>query len=411
MAAKNDIFNGHHAYGWSTSAGWLTCTGRIPAIIKDVKAEKITLKTSSIHADRGTAVHELCELCLKSGCKPIQYLGKKLKGGNNTFTVDESFIEAANVYIKFVKRIVRRSKGELLIEKSFDMSEITNADCGGSADTTVIDLKKGILYVIDYKNGHGIVEVFNNTQLWGYGMGAYLELTPAQQKKIKEVHVSIVQPNVYHVDGKCRTQIIKINKLIRWFNKKVIPAIAKSESGKGEFVSTEKGCEWCPRAGYCEANNKKALESLGDDFKIESSELLAPNELTKEQVKLILDNRKRIEKYFQSVYFYSLGAVDKGEEIEGYKLVKSISNRKYKNAGRVERKLQRKLKHDFHQEPSIKTPAQLEKHLKAIEGWDKKKIEKFMNSCTERTETGVKLVPDSDFGESVSSTLYEDFGT
>ena len=72
--------------------------------------------------------------------------------------------------------------------------------------------------------------------------------------------------------------------------------------------------------------------------------------------------------------------------------------------------MKRKCKKDFYQERKVKTPAQIEKHLKVVEGWNTEKIISFMDNQTVRTETGVKLVPVSDFGESVKSSLQEDFG-
>ena len=407
---RESMFGSHHKYSASSSGMWLNCTKALPTIIAGVEDGKITLDSSNIHSARGTVVHTICEKCLERNLNPSQFLGKTMKAGGFSFIVDDKMVEGVKVFLVFVYETMENCFSPvLLIEQSFDLSKETNADAGGSADVVITDFSGGFIYVYDYKNGMGLVEVTNNTQCKLYAIGAYLSLSKKEQEQIFFVKIGISQPNAYHPDGSCRTQTIPIEELKDWFFNLVVPTIEKTESGKGVFNAGAIQCKWCAVAGYCVENNKQVLT---DDFLeiVSEKKTLQPNELTLDEVKNILDNREKITQYLKQVYFYALNAMENSQIIDGYKLVKSLSNRTYKNTEKTENRLKRKLKNEnFYKPKEIKTPAQIEKHLKTIEKWKPKKIKSFMETNTGRFETATKLVADSDFGEAALLPLDDDF--
>ena len=63
------------------------------------------------------------------------------------------------------------------------------------------DKKNGVLHVVDYKHGEGLViEVKNNLQLEYYALGALTTL----KYPCRYVQMTIVQPRAYHPDGSIR---------------------------------------------------------------------------------------------------------------------------------------------------------------------------------------------------------------
>lgn len=113
--------------------------------------------------------------------------------------------------------------------------------------------------------------------------------------------------------------------------------------------------------------------------------------LSIEEVKKILDGKKKALELIKEAEKAALEYLEKGEEIPGYKLVPALGNRKWTKDATLEALYNSfshiiKRKGDF-QETKIKSPAQLEKYFVELPA-EKEKLEAFVM----REDKGFKVV-------------------
>src|SRR3954467_10867369 len=66
----------------------------------------------------------------------------------------------------------------------------------GRLDVGMVSPGRGVLEIVDYKNGAGVwVGVEDNFQLLYYAAGALRQLTPNESVRIHRVRLTVVQPN------------------------------------------------------------------------------------------------------------------------------------------------------------------------------------------------------------------------
>lgn len=397
--------NKHHKLGGSTSARWLTCTAS-PNAIQQAKKQGLIPKEqqSSIYAEEGTAAHELLEKALRRKCDPEQFFMKKVNG----FVVDEEMISAVDVHYQLVKEITDgfHSNFGLWLERRFNLSRYVGDDCGGSADITIYDPSTYRLYVQDYKHGKGeIVEAEGNTQTRLYGLGLLKELG----KPVKDCELTIVQPRAAHIDGPIRTDKLSGRELQRWGRKTLKPAVAEINSDNAKFVASEKACKWCPLNGICEASKNQALEVLKTEFV--DDELPAVNQLTFEEAELIVQNEKRIIEWLKAVRLQFHKALESGSKSDNFKLIQGVGNRAYEKESAIIRKLKKQKIPEkvYLTEPTLRSPAQLEKSLAEYHVMSMKEAKEFVNGITVRPETGYRVAPANSGLTEIPSTAQADF--
>jgi len=420
----------HHKYGGSTSGRWLNCPGSTQ-LIEKLKAEGKIPKVgpSNIYSETGTVAHALGEICLDLGFdvndfygKTIpQFIGKKqtkkyLNQKELSFInieneiINEEYVEAVTVYINYCREHVFEDS-IFFIEGKFELIKYVKADCGGSADFAIIQITAKKLHIIDYKNGKGLVEVDGNTQFYLYALGAYRKYK--DKYDIEEVEITVVQPRAPHQDGPIRSEHFTVKDLITWGRKVLKPGIKLCESKNPPIIAGDVQCHWCEASGHCKENANHSLSIAQSDFDTvadTTAKLPAPQTLTIDEVQIILNNKSKIENWLKSVYNHAQNALESGESIKGYKLVERLSNRKY---GKKERKLIRALIRknilDIFEQPKLRSPAQLEKHLGIVTDWAKAEIIKFVNKFTERTINGVSMASTNDGREEIAPSIETDF--
>ena len=134
----------------SSAHRWLRCPASIEAC-RDIK------DTSSIHAEEGTAAHELAETVLRNPTTTSSdYIGNVFNG----FTVDDDMAGFVQQYVDRIHSL----EGNLDIEVRLDLREYAK-DSFGTADAVTLDAKNKRLYVGDLKYGKGVkVEAEGNEQ-------------------------------------------------------------------------------------------------------------------------------------------------------------------------------------------------------------------------------------------------------
>jgi len=277
----------------SAAIRWMTCPGsvKLTAGLPDVESDA---------AAEGTKAHLLAEQCLTQGVSP-----KELEGDYT----DEMRSHIAE-YLDFVERV--SGDGRKFIEQRLDLREYIT-DGFGTADVVVFNAPD--LHIIDLKYGMRKVDVHENPQLMIYGLGALSKV----RDKVQKIHLHIAQPRLNHYD----TWVID-KPVLEEFGFKVAAAADLCATDDAPLNPSEKACEWCKASTTCPALYAHTLKVVGDRF-----DPIPAEDLTDEQLRLVLDNKTLIEKWLKSVENYAYNKSSSGEGFPGYKLVEGRSVRKY----------------------------------------------------------------------------------
>lgn len=384
MSEINHSERAHSALGASSAKRWFACPASIPL------SEGVEQETSEA-AERGTAAHELAEAVLVDGDQAIDHTGMIY----NEFPVTTEMAEGVQVYVDEVRKRAGET-GEVTVEQRFSLDWI-DPELFGTNDCAIYS-ETGVLTILDYKNGRGIVEAVNNPQLLYYALGA------ARGIEVSEVRLVIVQPNADHPDGPVREWIVKPEKLVE-FEKELIDKVAQVNTARviaDKYSMAEAGdhCTFCPAAGFCEKLRNKSLEVAKADFSEPVVEVKLPlaAAMTPEELSRAYEYSGMIENWIKSVKTYAESQAKEGVKIPNYKLVNRRSNRKWKDEKVVANEFGDLFGDDLFTK-KLKTPAQLEKII------GKKEIA----SMVEKPNTGTQLVPEKDKRPAVLPTAIEDF--
>lgn len=303
----------------SSSSRWLTCTA-------SVEASKSYENKSNSASEWGTACHALGEQMLLHPTHGIA-LGTDIEG----VAITQEMVDTAEEYADYCRSLMTPDS-VTMIEERFDLSFIA-PETFGTGDFSVLNGTH--LDIVDLKTGHGIVYAENNTQLMMYALGAYYELEDIYD--IQTVTLHIAQGRAKHYDSwTCHVEDLMKFEV---YAKQQADAIL---SGKTEFNPEKKACQWCPHASNCEALRTHVDEIITGEF--DSIEDLDGNadKVSTEHMKKILDNADLITGFVKAVQDVALERMQAGEEIQGYKLVESRTNRKWEDEAVVEKMLKGK---------------------------------------------------------------------
>lgn len=363
----------HSPIGASSYYRWKACPG-------SVRLSQGIESKSSIYAQEGTLAHEIAALILQG-----QELDPKV------VSADQEMLDAISVYTK----TVNKEEGfPLLVEHAFDLSDVFPG-LYGTADAIIFHEKSKTLKVFDYKHGAGIpVDVEHNTQLMYYGLGALI----SSDFVAEHVELVIVQPRCQHIDGPVRRWSLNTFDLLEFAGQlKQDAEIAMSENAP---LQPGDHCRFCPAAGMCPALKDRALSVAKTEFAVATA--YDPDELAK-----ILTRLPLLEDWISSVREFAYGEASKGKSIPGYKLVAKRATRRWKDNDYAVSFLKEKCKlkvKAMYGEPSLKSPAQIEKLLT-------KEQQSQMEDLIEAVSSGNTLAPESDKRPAVKQlTASEEFG-
>lgn len=301
---------GHSVVGASSAHRWMTCKGS-NNLIKLAPPQK-----SSVHADLGTAAHELAEHALKNSGICSDYIGMEWLGHE----VDEEMAEFVQVYVDYVLEAAKGEHKDLIIEESFNLDFIREG-MHGSNDAMVLEFM-GTLEVIDLKYGKG-KEVFalDNPQLKYYGLGA------AHGMDFKNIKLTIVQPRI---QNPIKSHTISMEELEK-FGEELGVAVDDTRKEDAPLKAGEH-CFFCPAKAICPEQRKAAQELAVMDFAevTATTEASLPDPAHMDDLTLmnILDHAKGVKKWLESVQAYAKHKAESGGYVKGYKLVKGRANRK-----------------------------------------------------------------------------------
>jgi len=216
----------------SASERWNICAA------SSVMAELIPSRPQSADALAGSNAHRTGELVLKG----------KLDYDFIPVLLSEEDSIAVQFYVNFVREIEKKTNTKALIERSFEIT-VSQQKVRGTIDCVILDKINKTAYVIDYKNGIGvIVDVINNRQLSLYAMGA-LSIANHCGIAIDKFEMIIVQPKGYQ-DENVKTWKTTTNELLPIFED-IKNRIEYVRFNPDEFIVSSE-CKWCPGLFVCD---------------------------------------------------------------------------------------------------------------------------------------------------------------
>ena len=278
----------HSLLSASASHRWIACPPS--ARLSEGYADK-----PSEYAQAGPDWHELCAYKLEKA------LGRKVRNPVKHLSFyDEEMEECSDGYRDFVLECVAQAKKScndplVLVEQRLDYSRYVGV--GGSFGTgDCVIVADGMLYVIDYKHGLGIlVSAEKNSQLSCYALGA-LDLFDGIYD-IERITLVIYQPR------RANISLYEMGKdeLLAWADAILAPAAKLAQEGKGAEYN---------------------LELAKYDFEV-------PATLEDSEVAAILPRIDDLVSWAGDVKDYALQKALSGTRFDGFKLVEGRSIRKY----------------------------------------------------------------------------------
>lgn len=338
----------------SSAHRWMACPGA-PRMEAQMPPEG-----TSIHAIEGTAAHELAEMCLREGGNPADHVGLFIPVEGDGVEVTQEMADAVQVYVDHVRSVV--TPGAVVkYEMSVTLDKINPpAKMAGTSDAVVWLPLGRTLHVIDYKHGRGVVvEVEGNKQTRYYALGAVLTLGV----KPEQIVVTIVQPRADHPDGPIRSEVLSWEDLVE-FKDELMAAAEAASAPDAPVGPVGDHCRWCRAKAICPAQRSNALVVAQQEFddELPVSGLPAPAGLSMDQMTEVLEKAPYVEEWFNAVREHARQALERGEEVPGWKLVAKRAYRRWTNEDEAEKWLreQRVKVSDFMPRKMV-SPAQAEK--------------------------------------------------
>jgi hypothetical protein len=229
-------------------------------------------------------------------------------------------------------------------------------------------------------------------------------------QKFKKVKLSIGQPNAHHPDGPIREYDMTVRELLRFEEKKLIPALEDIKAGSASLNPGKKQCTWCDARDHCEANLKHLEKETGIDFVkfVKPAKRYRKRQniiktLTVEQRLALMENKERIEGLLKLNETSLMRDCEREGSIGEYVIKQGSGHRAL-----LEQKAFRAVCRKFNVPvtfleyiPPKKTMnlGEIETFLRNERGWKPEKIDRFMDAATTKPPGAKKLVKRTDTSE------------
>lgn len=365
----------HSPLGASGAHQWMVCAGSINESVGWVDEE-------SEYASLGGAAHVVAEHCLKNKIEPWTMIGDYVcddrivavkdippeEEQEGYELIDKNMVDAVAIYIDHINDWhPDRHQGNSWIERKFHCPEI-HPLFFGTSDFVYLD-EDGVLHIWDYKHGIGIVvEATDNPQAMYYAAGVIEDL--GIWDTVTKIVIHIVQPRGWHFDGAHRTWELSPDELDAWLFDDCVAAMKLAEISRDTIAGGH--CMFCPaRQAQCPSimaamhefeqlvilvmENSTATKVK--DMETEAKE--GAKALTNEQLGRLLDLQKLSAIVTKAGKSTAHSRLSTGQDIPGVKMVKSRTNREYKD-GDVEKAAKKEFGSKCMTDPKLKSPAQID---------------------------------------------------
>lgn len=374
----------HAKLSASSSHRWLHCP-------KSVYLEQQFPDSSSIFADEGTLAHEIADKSLTEDRACSSFVGAEYKG----IVADDEMCEYVQQYVDFVNNL----HGLSLTEVRVDFSEYVT-DGFGTCDSLVI--KDDTVYITDLKYGKGVkVSAENNEQLMLYALGSIEFATALTEKEITTFSLTIVQPRLDSIS----TFEISLKRLLS-FGEFVKKRVEATKDVNAKAVPSQKSCKFCKAKPICKAYIDDNLSKITKDFDVDykNIELIPHDLLNNTEISNLIPFIKSIENWCSSFNAHALSIMERGEKIDGYKLVEGRSLRKWAldEMEVIEKLTEKGLSDEEIHTKKLLTLAQLEKKFNL-------KKAKWFNDLTFKPQGSPTIAPIDDKRQALNINITDNF--
>jgi hypothetical protein len=416
----------HAILSASGSKRWMNCPGSVQAEAAVPHGDR----RSSPAARQGTAAHALLEFCLREGnVRADDMLGWRIgvpldesdhpdpvmipsdsKAGLNpkafdVYEVDEDMAGSVQVALDFVAEVTAElDDAELTPERSYDLSWV-RPGMFGTADITISE-EFGTLVIADYKHGKGVPVPIResdgslNSQAMYYGAGAAHEAGWTHERAV----LAIIQPRCPDVPT-VQVEEVPVSELKRWAETTLRDAAVLTEDDDAVRQAGD-WCKWCGAQHSCPEIREKALQAAGADFDGVVEDLPVPTELG--QLSKALKWVPAIDAWVKAVNAAAQAALERGQDVPDFKLVRKRSQRRFKqelSEEQVIRELVRMTRGEAKKADLVITKP---KTLGALEKLGPK-TKAAVAALTEKPEGGLTVAASTDKRPAVVPQLTSDF--
>ena len=284
------------------------------------------------YSDAGTLAHKMGEHKLRYYFGVPVVIPKKeyideLKRLKQEALYEPKMDSDTNMYVDAVKELALSFSPHptvIALEQQVDASQWA-PDCWGTADCILAG--SGKLCVIDYKNGVTPVAVEHNPQLMIYALGALSTFGIILGDSIKQVSLTIVQPN----NGGVKTWELPTSELLKWGEEVLRPGAELAMSGKGPAhadPNPDGWCKFCRARHVCRARTEMLL-------KLTAHTDTDPKLLSNDELGDVLRQGATLESWYKGLKEYALTEALAGRKISGFKVVDGRGSRDWKDADKA----------------------------------------------------------------------------
>lgn len=179
------------------------------------------------------------------------------------FVLTQQMIEGAEDVLRKVHQLCEQygEQPVMYVEQRMAAPRIHPTQCWGTPDLVLWFPIARVLVVLDYKFGHGWVEVFENWQLIAYVVAALhlLGIDGLGEQSVTARNI-IAQPRSYHPDGPIREWLVNAAALRPLINR--YAAAAEEALGPNPKTRVNPECQHCRARHACPALQAHALRSI-----------------------------------------------------------------------------------------------------------------------------------------------------
>lgn len=306
----------------------------------------------------GTLAHAVLENILHGERKPSEW--KDLPYGFSGSDISLEMIQAVMIAVNYINYIKSLWPGKEAIEETVDLSFWGLPDVWGTADYVYRCLYNN-LYIVDYKHGQGVWVPADTAQLKTYAAGAAGE----DLFRYEKIVLVIVQPR-YHSDPvKIRTHEMTPQELYQWVTRTLVPALNNATSDNPDLNPGLDQCKWCPAAAGCRELGEHSLAIAQLDFESLPDTGGIPTPVSPEELASVYKHLPILEAWIRNVKAKVYKNLEKGNSVEGFKLVKGRNSRTWKDQEALIQALEEAGYDEstYMCSPVLKTPNMLEQAL------------------------------------------------
>jgi hypothetical protein len=346
--------------GGSTAKRVINCPGSVALV------DKMPPQPSSSYADEGTLLHNAIAEILDSSAPPAAFLGRKHGQAELTQDlIDDKLLPALDAF----DEIDPAQEMEYAVESNVGFSDFLPG-VFGSAD--VIGRIGSRAIVLDWKFGSGVfVQAEENEQLMFYAAAAMR--TPSLAWAFDgaaDIELIIVQPPSVQ-------RWVTSTERVKLFESELAAAVKQATQPAAPLASGDH-CKWCAAKPVCPL-------MTGALDRIAKAKLDA---LPVDQIAHYLDQVPVVEAFIKDLQALAHTMIEGGVQVPGYKLVNKRATRQWADEGKADAWMEARNIYPL-QEPKLKSPAVVEKELKATK-------QKLPDDLVVAVSSGSTLVPDSD---------------